>query len=77
MIMPTKIIKPVDSLLCIGSRILRIVRTNNENNIDRVFHELNNSYPVVVSYEKYLLSLNFLYLIDKLEVSDETLEIRV
>lgn len=66
MIMPTKIIKPVDSLLVISAFVLKIVMIRSLT-VDDLLEEVNKSYYKKISIDKLLLSLNFLYLIDKIE----------
>ena len=76
MIMPTKIIKPVDSLICIGAEILKILKIENLS-LDDLLEKLNNSYHKSVSMETLLLCLNFLYLIDKIEQENATLKTKL
>ncbi len=75
MIMPTKIIKPVDSLICISSEVLNILKTENLL-LDELFEKLNDSYYKKVSMDTLFLCLDFLYLIDKIEQDDATLKVK-
>lgn len=73
--MPTKIIKPVDSLICISSEVLNILKTENLL-LDELFEKLNDAYYKKVSMDTLLLCLNFLYLIDKIEQDNATLKVK-
>lgn len=66
MIMPTKIVKPVDSLLNISSEILKFLKEESLN-VDNLREKVNQSYYKMISIEKILLCLDFLYIIDKIE----------
>ena len=74
MIMPTKIIQPVDSLLAISSSVLKIIHVNKSLSVDELFDEVNKSYYKKISIDKLLLCLNFLYLIDKVENDNEIIK---
>jgi len=76
MLMPTKIIQPVDSLFSISAFILKIL-TYNKLNIDEIHSEVNKTYYKEVSLEKIMLSLNFLYMIDKVRIDNETITINI
>lgn len=76
MIMPTKIIQPVDSLLAISSSVLKIIHLNNNLSFDELSDEVNKSYYKKISIDKLLLCLNFLYLIDKVENDNEIIKIK-
>ncbi len=75
MIMPTKIIRPVDSLMTIGSYIVKVLLIN-EKNLDDLFFEFNKIYYKRISFEKFLLALNFLFIINKVVVENEIIKIR-
>ena len=75
MIMPTKIVKPVDSLLAISSEILKIIKVESLT-VDNLLEKLNNSYYKIISIEKLLLCLDFLYIIDKIEGENEIITAR-
>ena len=74
MIMPTKIIQPVDSLIAISSAVLKIIYINNNLSVDELFDEVNKFYYKKISIDKLLLCLNFLYLIDKVENDNEIIK---
>ena len=74
MLMPTKIIKPIDSLFSISAYILKVLDKQNVN-IDKLHNEVNKVYYKKVSIEKIILSLNFLYIIGKVRIENETITI--
>jgi len=76
MIMPTKIIKPVDSLICISSAVLKLLKTEDLL-LDDLFEQLNATYYQKVSMDTLLLCLDFLYLIDKVEQKNATLKAKL
>ena len=76
MLMPTKIIKPVDSLFSISAYILKILQKQNLN-IDKLHDELNRVYYKKISLEKIILGLNFLYITDKVRIENENIAINI
>lgn len=76
MLMPTKIIKPVDSLFSISAYVLKVLHRENLT-IDKLHDEINKIYYKKVSLEKIILSLNFLYIIDKVRIENETITINI
>ncbi len=75
MILPSKTIKPVDSLFCISSYIIEEMGTK-ELAVDEIHKKLMVSYPKAVSIETLLLCLNYLYIIGKLENNNEVIKIK-
>jgi hypothetical protein len=65
MLMPTKIIKPVDSIFSISAFVLKALESNDMR-IDELIEEVNKTYYKEISFDKLVLSLNFLYLINKI-----------
>jgi hypothetical protein len=76
MIMPSKSIKPIDSLFCIGSFVVELL-AKNEASLDDVYDGLNAHYPKSVDFEKFLYSLDYLYLIGRIEVRDEIITLKL
>lgn len=76
MIMPSKIIKPVDSLFAISSEILKLLR-NNPADIDSLFDSFNENYYKVVSFEKFILAIYFLFIIQKVELDNGIIKTRI
>lgn len=75
MILPTKTIKPVDSLFCISSYILDAMQ-DNELSVDEIVEKLDESYPKKITIDVVLLCLNYLFIIGKLESHNETIKIK-
>lgn len=70
MILPTKIVKPVDSLFSISAFVLQVLK-EDEKEIDYLLIELNKIYYKEINYiEKLILCLVFLYIIDLIELKD-------
>jgi microsomal dipeptidase-like Zn-dependent dipeptidase len=69
MILPNKVIKPIDSLLTIGAYVLNIVE-KNDSTIDEIVKQINKIYPKKISIEKVLLCLDFLYATGKIELNN-------
>ncbi|BCG63637.1 MAG: hypothetical protein methR_P1365 [Methyloprofundus sp.] len=76
MIMPTKIIKPVDCLFSISSAVLKIIK-NKKLSVDDLLEEVNLHYYKKITIDKLLLCLNFLYLIDKIEEDNEIITLKI
>lgn len=76
MIMPTKVIQPVDSLISISATVIDILK-NNSMNLDDLFEELNNKYYKKITIEKLILCLDFLFMIDKIKEENETITINI
>lgn len=76
MIMPSKVIKPVDSLISIGSEIIQIIGKQSMS-LDDLHEKINQTYYKRISIEKLILSLDFLFLINKLERENATITIKL
>ena len=76
MILPTKSIKPVDSLFCISSFIIDILK-KEELCIDAIHNRLVSLYPKAISIESIISSINFLYIIGKVEMENEIIKIKL
>lgn len=76
MIMPTKIIQPVDSLISISSVVLDILKSEALP-LDDLLDKLNEKYYKKISIEKLILCIDFLYIINKVESNDETITINI
>ena len=76
MLMPTKIIKPVDSIFSISAFVLKALESNDMR-IDELIEEVNKTYYKEISLDKLVLSLNFLYLINKVELKNEIITINI
>lgn len=74
--MPTKIIKPVDSIFSISAFVIKALEVNDMS-MDELIEEVNNTYYKKISLDKLVLSLNFLYLINKVELKNEIITINI
>ena len=75
MLMPNKITRPIDSLIAISGHILSIIK-NKSAPIDEIRYELNQLYPRSVHIEEIILSIDFLFLIDKIEVVNNEIKLK-
>lgn len=76
MILPNKVIKPNESLLYLSSRILPKV-TPIGISFDELYDSVNLSLTPRIGVEKFILCLNFLYIIGKLEVQNEIVKVKL
>jgi hypothetical protein len=76
MLMPTKIIKPVDSIFSISAFVIKALESNDMS-IDELIEEVNKTYYKEISLDKLVLSLNFLYIINKVELKNEIITINI
>jgi hypothetical protein len=76
MILPTKTIEPVDSLISISSFIIEILISKSMD-IDDLFDELNNRYYKEISIEKLILAVDFLYLTDSIKYNNGIIKINI
>lgn len=74
MIMPSKIIQPVDSLISIAAYVIEILH-KSPMCIDDLFVEVNISYYKSISIEKLILCLDFLFIINKIKDDDEIITV--
>ena len=74
MIMPTKIIHPVDSLISIASFILNILKKESLS-LDELLERMNATYYKKISIEKLILCVDFLFIIEKVKDDNETITI--
>ena len=75
MIMPSKTVKPIDSLMNISSYIIKGL-LEKKLTIDEILDYVNEKYYKTISIEKLLLCLDFLYMIDKIEIKNEAIKIK-
>lgn len=76
MILPSKTIEPVDSLISISAIVIEIIQSNNLS-LDDLFHEFNKKYYKEISIEKLILAIDFLYLTGSIEDSNEIIKINI
>ncbi|EEB43920.1 ABC-three component system middle component 6 [Providencia stuartii] len=75
MILPTKLISPIDSLYCISAYVVEILINKKNMAFDDLLDSLNAAYPIPISIEKLQFCLDFLFIIGKLDFENETLKI--
>ncbi len=73
MLMPSKIVTPSDSIIYISKFILEKVGERSIS-LDSLYESVSKSYPKSLSMDKFLLSVNFLFIIGKLEEADEIIK---
>ena len=76
MILPTKTIQPVDSLLSISAFIIEILK-EKELTLDDLFDEFNERYYKKITIEKLILSVDFLYMINKVMDNNAIIKINI
>lgn len=76
MILPTKTIQPVDSLLSISALIIEILK-EKDMSLDDLFDEFNKRYYKKITLEKLILSVDFLYITNKVMDNNAIIKINV
>lgn len=76
MILPSKIVKPAESLIYISSRILEVLY-QSEMSVDEILEKINEDTKRKVTLKKVILGLNFLFIIDKIERKNEIIRIKI
>lgn len=76
MILPTKTIQPVDSLLSISAVIIEILK-EKEMTLDDLFAEVNRRYYKEITIEKLILSVDFLYITNKVTDNNAIITINI
>ena len=75
--MPTKIVKPVDSIFSISAYVIKILQESTSIDIDSLYEKINSTYYKKITFEQLLLSLNFLFIINKVDLKNETITINL
>jgi hypothetical protein len=76
MILPTKTIEPVDSLICISAFVIEILISKSID-IDDLLEEFNKKYYKEISIEKLILAIDFLYLTDSIKYNNGIIKINI
>ena len=76
MLMPTKIVKPADSIISISAYMLKILK-NGSINTDDLFEELNSVYFKKITIEKMLLSLDVLFIFGRIRNEGDIIELNL
>ena len=76
MIVPTKVVKPNDSLGYIASEVIK-QHGKGPLSVDDIWILVNKNSKISISMKKVILSINFLYMIDKIERENEVISIKL
>lgn len=76
MIIPNKIIQPVDSLISISAIIIEILKEANMS-LDDLLEVFNKRYYKKIAIEKLILAIDFLYMTDKIMENNEIIKINI
>lgn len=76
MIIPTKIIQPVDSLISISATAIEILKKRSLS-LDDLLDEFNDKYYKKITIEKLILAINFLYITDNIKDNNEIIRIKI
>ena len=76
MIIPSKTIQPVDSLISISDIIIEILKETNMS-LDDLLEVLNKRYYKKITIEKLILAVDFLYMTDKIMDNNEIIKIKI
>ena len=76
MIMPTKIIQPKQSLWVNSSFVLKSIQEGSST-ADEIFDTITKHYNKKFSADQLILCLDFLFLIDKIEINNATFTIKI
>lgn len=74
--MPTKIIKPSDSIFYIASEIIALLK-ERKCNLDDIIEELNKRGTKKIRVEIIILSIDFLFMLGKVKLEDETIILEI
>jgi hypothetical protein len=76
MIIPTKTMQPVDSLISISAIIIEILKEANMS-LDDLLEVFNKRYYKKIAMEKLILAVDFLYIMDKIMDNNEIIKINI
>jgi len=76
MIIPTKTIQPVDSLISISASVLGILKDKSMS-LDDLYERFNEIYYKQISIERLILSINFLYITNNIKDNNEIITINI
>jgi len=74
MILPTKTLQPVDSLISISAIIIKILKSDSLN-LDELLFEFNKRYYKNITLDKLILAVDFLYITGKIQEENEVIKI--
>ena len=76
MILPNKITHPSESLLFISKFILKELLASDAL-FDDLYDLVKKQCPKKLSLERFILCLNFLFIVGRVEVEDETIKAKL
>ena len=76
MIIPSKTLQPVDSLISISAIIIEILKDTNMS-LDDLLEVFNKRYYKEIAIEKLILAIDFLYMTDKIMDNNEIIKINI
>ena len=76
MIIPTKTIQPVNSLISISATIIEILKEANLS-LDDLLEVFNKRYYKKITIEKLILAVDFLYITDKIMDNNEIIKFNI
>lgn len=76
MILPSKTVLPVDSLISISSCIIEILHSNGMN-VDELLMEVNKKYYKGISMRRLMLAINFLYITGRIKHTNGIISINI
>lgn len=76
MIIPSKTVQPVDSLISISAIIIEILKDTNMS-LDDLLEVFNKRYYKEIAIEKLILAIDFLYMTDKIMDNNEIIKINI
>jgi hypothetical protein len=71
--MPSKVIKPANSLIYISGKILAFIKSSDRS-VDEIHKHINQIHPHKISIEKLFLCLDFLFITERIESENEVIK---
>jgi hypothetical protein len=76
MLLPTKSIKPANSIFFMTSYLVDAI-SNGHDNFDAAFEHIQRRYPAPVTVELVILAFDFLFMLDRIEVNGDSFKIKL
>jgi len=68
MVMGNKIINVNDTLFAIGAVVIKHLKNSNEK-VDNLYQKIKKEKEI--SFKKFILTLDFLFIVDKIEIKEK------
>jgi len=68
MVMGNKIINVSDTLFAIGAIVIKHLKNSNEK-VDNLYQKIKEEKEI--SFKKFILTLDFLFIVDKIEIKEK------